>query len=1108
MGCSNSSAEVIMEIEDYKENERLKKLVINYILLRKQVLYEEKIIDENLYLVETDYFQKICDTINFDFNENEIKYNDNFNQKLLSEIFKLGNPKIKFIENKDDIKSTNSNIEIVTEKILYYLNIDEKEYKDKNIIYNKISEEEIEIIFKNRSKLKLSIIKEKIPFKIIKEEKMKSLNKIGLRKDLNESDLNKNEYIQIQEKDFSNKKLNISEDKNILATTDFTVVGNNKNILNCQSEPNILNTVIGNLNEHKRIINFRMFYDYYIKFFDDLNNMNNLISKHINSNDVYKDYVILSKRSYNILIKLFETDSKFFNENYIIDSFEKLRPMNNIDFNNLNIKNRWKTYIKNETFFKLDMEIIKNTRSKYPNNFILIKRELLEKYGFIYNEFKENSFDVFFGEDYLFIKISKKSLIKIIICSKDNFFFNTNLVLFCFQKNYFEKEVEPNIKNKDGFNDFFSKIGMDASKQSIYRHIIGEDVLSEIYIINYKHRKKEIKVNPLLKQIIISLYNIKELKENFGKYGSENSDIISLFIQFIHQFPFKYENGLIIINEIENIIKDNKVENNFINIIDFIFKCMYEILNGNIFGNKIDNYFNYGMEATDKNYVLDICKKNSNYNNKSIIKDLFYGIILKTTIPTCCSERYYKCKISKYVYFNYEEIKNYDDLTDIMEKWGNSKDNNYHCDGCFIESDADISETFEEHPKILIIILNDENEKNKKSIKFPIELNINKFSFTYKLLSVISTKSLDNNFELLKHENDNWVLVEDNEKNIGQKEVEIYSKYPRVFFYERNMEIRKSLEKSPTEIGVDNFFNQTPSSRNLKLDNTRIKNSIDYHNNYSIININNTNENELFMKNNINPYEPNLSQNNYPNNNININNHENQNLIQLNNFDNIQIPKEYIEKLGGINNINNLIYNKTNSNNVSEYYDDDNGKKDGNKDTIKKLKYNLNINNYNITNNIQIYPNYNQMNNNSNNNINYEKNSYNQSNGPINNQINQYNNYYPLNFNNNNNNSKNEKYLNPKFSYINSEKQSNISNILEKKEINLKFVHNGLEYSLAIYDENILFKDVILMLKEQIPDIQSDNYFFLTQGKKININKTIKENEIEDGFYILIYETD
>ena len=137
-----------------------------------------------------------------------------------------------------------------------------------------------------------------------------------------------------------------------------------------------------------------MFYAYYIKFFDDLNNMNNLISKHINSNDVYKDYVILSKRSYNILIKLFETDSKFFNENYIIDSFEKLRPMNNIDFNNLNIKNRWKTYIKNETFFKLDMEIIKNTRSKYPNNFILIKRELLEKFGFIYNEFKENSFDV------------------------------------------------------------------------------------------------------------------------------------------------------------------------------------------------------------------------------------------------------------------------------------------------------------------------------------------------------------------------------------------------------------------------------------------------------------------------------------------------------------------------------------------------------------------------------------------------------------------------------------------------------------------------------------------------------------------------------------------
>ena len=73
-------------------------------------------------------------------------------------------------------------------------------------------------------------------------------------------------------------------------------------------------------------------------------------------------------------------------------------------------------------------------------------------------------------------------------------------------------------------------------------------------------------------------------------------------------------------------------------------------------------------------------------------------------------------------------------------------------------------------------------------------------------------------------------------------------------------------------------------------------------------------ENELFKKNNfninnINQYEPDLNQNNYPNNNFNINYNGNQNLIQLNNIDNIPIPKEYIEKLGGINNLNKIIYN-------------------------------------------------------------------------------------------------------------------------------------------------------------------------------------------------------
>jgi len=1107
MGCSNSSPDMVVEFDDYKENKRLKLLIINYILLRKEIFYNDKISDENIYLVETDYFQKICEKINFNFNENKIVYNEYINRKLLSDVFNLGNSKIKFIEKKYDIKSKDSIIEIITEKILNKLNFEEEEYEGKNITYNKISEEEIEIIFRDNSKLKLNIMKEKIPFKIITEEKNKPLNKTHLRKDLDESGLNKIKYNKIKENEFSKDKFNISEDQNILANTNFTVVENNKNknILNSNSEHNILNTMVANNKEIRQTINFRMFYECYRKFFDDLNNMNNLISKPIDSNKVYNDYAILSKRSYNLLIKLFESDSKYFNENFIIDSFEKLKPNYNIDFNNLNIKNRWKEYIKTKSFFNLDMEKIKDTESKYPINFILIKRNLLEKFGFDYNEFKSNSFDVFFGEDHLFIKISKKNRVEIIICSKDKFFFNTNIVLFSFQKKYFKNEVEPNIKNKGGFNDFFSKIGFDTSNQSIYRHIIGEDIISEIYIINYKYNKKQIKVNPFLKQIIISLYNIKELKEYFGKYASENKDLISLFIQFIHQFPFKYENGLIIINEIEDIIKLNGIENNFNNIINFIIEFMHLSLNKIIFGykNKNENEI-YGAESTDKNYVLDICINKFNHDNKTIIKDLFYGIILNTTTPTCCSERYYKCAITKYIYLNYEDIKNHDDLGDIMENWAISKDDNYHCEGCFIESDADINKTYEVYPKILIIILNDEKEKNKKSIKFPIELNISNFSFNYKLLSVISSKTFDNNFKLFKYENENWLLAEKIEKKIGQKEVENYSKYPRVFFYERNKQM-KFKERSGTEIGFDNFFNQTPSSKNLKIDNTRIKNSLDYHNEDSFINNNISNENELFKKNNynINQNEPDLNQNKYPNNNFSINNNENQNLIQLNNIDNIPLPKEYIDALGGINNLNIIINNKSNSNNNSEYYDDDFGKKDGNKDEIKKLQYNLNFNKYNITNNIQINQNNtnNQTNNNSNNNFNNETNFNKQNNNPFYNKINQYNKYYPMN----NNNLNDEKFLNPKFSYVSSDKQSNI---LEKKEINLKFVYNGFEFSLALYDENIAFIDVIQMLKDQIPEIQSENYYFVTQGEIINITKTIKENKIKDGFVIIMFKSD
>ena len=130
----------------------------------------------------------------------------------------------------------------------------------------------------------------------------------------------------------------------------------------------------------------------------------------------------------------------------------------------------------------------------------------------------------------------------------------------------------------------------------------------------------------------------------------------------------------------------------------------------------------------------------------------------------------------------------------------------------------------------------------------------------------------------------------------------------------------------------------------------------------------------------------------------------------------------------------------------------------------------------------------NQNNNNENNSI------FVQNNNIYNNQLN-----IPINYNKdekyNNKSNKDNKYINYYYDYNKKD---------EEKEIKLKFKYNNAYYSLIINETNKQFKDVIQMIKEQIPEIDEQNFDYITQGRKIDINKTIKENGINDGSSIQI----
>ena len=224
MGCSCSRNQLILED---MELDKLKNIRSDYIKLHKQISNKNTKIDENIYLVETDFFQKLCE--NFSINLNNI---ENLNDDIVnSEIEKFPNnlrfPLIKIIENQDEIKTPN--IELITEKILEllkFLKLDEIKYIDKNVEFKKLQDEKIELVFKNGTKITIIYTKEKIPFKVDNNEKYNLKNKDHL-----------------------------SNQNNVIANQ---------------------NPIIYNSSLNNAILKYENFYLYYSQLFDDLKELDNL----------------------------------------------------------------------------------------------------------------------------------------------------------------------------------------------------------------------------------------------------------------------------------------------------------------------------------------------------------------------------------------------------------------------------------------------------------------------------------------------------------------------------------------------------------------------------------------------------------------------------------------------------------------------------------------------------------------------------------------------------------------------------------------------------------------------------------------------------------------
>ena len=1076
--------------------------------------------DSNINLAE---LKNKINSENFQFSKLEIKFiitkkdlktsnieilNDEILKNLISDPIEYMNKDVIYSikQNKEIDIILKDSTKITIKKQNFYINVIERDNKEKqnSINLNKENSNQINKLENDKKSSVLSIdpLPQKVPINQndnsqinepinITQSTVQSMDKISQMSKINQKNSmdeinSKGKIIQLESKKPKNAKqilMNVYENneyndeilsrKSDLNSINFSMPINGNLISASYNNDNLQHTIVGCIDKYlgkdelsKLHEKYETYHKYYKQLFEELDSIDKLLTNSIDPKTYYCDYAIICKNYFNKLIKLFEKEYVYNDENYIIDSYEKLTKYEKIDININQFEIRLKKLLKLSP--QLEVESIINTKLKYPKKFVLIKKELLLNFGIKESCFQLNIFKLLFGENYLFIRLKKST----IACSKENIFFNVNYAFVSLNRYYFENYLVSCIQNKGGFNSFFNQIGFDITQEDYHKHMENNEILSEIYLINYK---EDVKIE-YLKLIILSLSNFTKLTDNLQNFKfKDNDDITQTFIKFISMKKgnFDCKTYKDIINNMLEDIQNNEIErnlNNFQIMLEIVLNELHKKLNS-----KTIKEDEYPCESKDKNYAFNLYKKNFDEQNESIIKNLFFGIGLNTIIPSCyCNEKNYRCETIKYIYITEENTQNNNNLEDILNNWGVTSIHKYHCNRCNINCEAVQYKEFKEYPEILIIILNDNKGEDKKVIKFPTILNISKFLCTYKINTVISSQAKNSNFNIVsKDKNNKWIVNDkDNIEKTDIKNINIYLKYPRIIFYEKIDEKEKKLGETQTENDINKFFEESEKTHSLH-EGTRIKYTMEYlndeesSNGFELFKMKSSNINDLKNTNKIlNNKDFEVNQNNINNNIININKFENMNNnmnvnnnmnYENNNFASEKRKVNYNDESSfnlSFNKMQKMNNNMNNNFNINGMYDMDNN----------MLGFD---NSNNINNNINLIMNHNNFNNNN---------------------INMYN--------------YNQEFI-PDLKFHPPKNNNN-------DKINLTFsFETGRECFLTLYDDNITFGNAIYILCDKYKWLKEKNFeklSFLCNGILLDKNKTIRENGLKNGNIILVVE--
>ena len=235
----------------------------------------------------------------------------------------------------------------------------------------------------------------------------------------------------------------------------------------------------------KKITHDKIFMNRYYNrlslLFQNLKEIQKMATQKILDENKFYNYYIINKKWFNKLVKIFESNEKYENDNLIFNTFNQVTNIPNLNINEL--KDKVKTVlqrIKNlekEEIFKPHFETETESKINYPKDFILIKEndldELLKDLNIKIPNIKNYLFEIMIGENYLFIKNKNSNIY--FICYPLLYVFNVEKILKFNDQKTFSHEIKYYIKNKGGLDYYFMERRLNINIQGIQKIIDKEN---------------------------------------------------------------------------------------------------------------------------------------------------------------------------------------------------------------------------------------------------------------------------------------------------------------------------------------------------------------------------------------------------------------------------------------------------------------------------------------------------------------------------------------------------------------------------------------------------------------------------------------------------------